>query len=43
MKDMIELQAKKANGESDSGLWMVVAAFDTVVDMKKLTSVSERE
>lgn len=33
------LKAKKPNGEEDSGLWMVVAAFDTTVDMKKLTSV----
>lgn len=33
------LKAKKANGPEDSGLWMVVAAYDTTVDMKKLTSV----
>ena len=35
------LKAKKPNGNEDSGLWMVVAAFDTTVDMKKLTSVGE--
>ena len=33
------LKAKKPNGPEDSGLWMVVAAYDTTVDMKKLTSV----
>lgn len=37
------LKAKKSNGAEDSGLWMVVAAFDTIVDMKKLTSVRERD
>lgn len=36
------LKAKKANGAEDSGLWLVVAAFDTTVDMKKLTSVAAR-
>ena len=33
------LKAKKPSGPEDSGLWMVVAAYDTTVDMKKLTSV----
>ena len=29
-----------SEGETDTGLWMVVAAFDTAVDIKKLTSVA---
>lgn len=33
------LKAKKPNGPEDSGLWLVAAAYDTTVDMKKLTSV----
>ena len=37
------LKAKKPNGPEDTGFWMVVAAYDTTVDMKKLTSVCEWE
>lgn len=36
------MQAKKPHDGTDSGLWMVIAAFDTTVDMKKLTSVGAR-